>query len=661
MINKRKILKALKADYTAAKPFHDDQMAKIAKWVDEYDGKPYGNEQPGKSRVVTRDIKKQSEWQHASIIDPFVSSDDIIKAMPVTYEDGPGARQAEVLLNTQFCRQFPRYNFMSKAVKVLDREGTCIIQTGWEYRDEEVEVEAPIIGIDPTTGQEAIIGTEMVTETRVLLNRPTAKVCRNEDIYIDPTCQDDMSNCQFVIYRYETDLSTLRQDGRYKNLDKINIQDADVSTDVDYDSEDDTEFKFEDDPRKKIIVYEYWGNYDIQGDGIAKPIVCAWVNDTIIRLQDNPYPNGELPFLVVPFNAVPFQLHGESNAELISDNQKIKTAITRGIIDNMAQSNNGQKGIKKGALDVANRRKFLSGQNFEFNTSANDFYDGHYNQIPGSAFNMLDMMNNEIESITGVKGFSGGINTSAIGNGSATSAHGVLDATSVRRLNTVRNIAENLVKPLMRKWLAYDAVFLDEKEVVRITNEEFVDINRGDLGGAIDISIHVSTAEDNSAKAQELSFMLQTGQQTMDPVEVRMIRSEIARLQKMPELARRIMEYQPQPPQPDPMQVKLQQVQLENAMLENAKLKAEVGKLYSMAEENYVDVRKKTAEAVLKEQQARKVASEADKIDLDFLEKQSGRDHEKELEKKNFDRLSNLDQMAFQAMHGDKNLGVARD
>ena len=39
-------------------------------------------------------------------------------------------------------------------------------------------------------------------------------------------------------------------------------------------------------------------------------------------------------------------MFGEALAENIGDNQKVKTAITRGIIDNMARSNNGQIGIR---------------------------------------------------------------------------------------------------------------------------------------------------------------------------------------------------------------------------------------------------------------------------------------------------------------------------
>ena len=105
-------------------------------------------------------------------------------------------------------------------------------------------------------------------------------------------------------------------------------------------------------------MYEYWGNYDIDGDGIAEAIVCAWVGDTIIRLETNPYPDGKPPFLVVPFNPTPFKAHGEASAELIGDNQKVKTAVLRGIMDNMAQSTNGQVGIREGALDQTNKARY---------------------------------------------------------------------------------------------------------------------------------------------------------------------------------------------------------------------------------------------------------------------------------------------------------------
>ena len=622
--NESTILKALQADLNDAKPLRKEWDEKIAKWKNWYNGEPYGNEKKGKSAVVSRDIKRQNEWQHPSLIDPFVSTPDIIKARPVTWEDTEAARQNELVLNTQFCRQFNRYMFMTKVVKVLAQEGTAVVMTGWEYEDAIEEVEYPIMSIDPYTGQPVQVGTEIVEEVVVKKNQPTAKVCRNEDVFIDPTCQDDLNNAQFVIYRYETDMSTLLAEGKYSKARLKKIE-TDMRDD-DYDSEDDTEFRFKDDPRKKLVVYEYWGNYDVDGDGIAEPIVCAWINNTLIRLESNPYPDQKPPFIVVPFSSVPFQIFGEPNAAMIGDNQQIKTAIYRGIIDNMALSNNGQKGIRKNTLDPVNRTRFYNGENFEFNGSKEDFWDGSYNQLPSSVFNVIELQNNEIESLTCVKFFSGGITGASLGS-TATGARGALDATATRRLDLVRNIAENLIKPLMRKWMAYNAEFLLEEQVVRITNEEFVTIRRDDLEGRIDIDISISTSEDNAAKAQELAFMLQTIGPNEDPSVRRMLMAEIARLQKMPDLAKKLEEYQPEP---DPVAMRMQELQV-------ALLEAQVANERAKGKENEVDVYLKTAKAQTEAAKAKALSSEADLKDLSFLEKESGIEHAKALEKSNND------------------------
>ena len=661
-IDKSKLLSALKADLKSSERLKVTQDAAIAQWKAEYDGKPYGNEKKGKSAIVSRDIKKQSEWQHATIVDPFVSTTDIIKCSPVTFEDEAAARQNELLLNTQFCRKFDRFNFISKAVKVLDREGTVVVHTGWDYQEKQVKAIVDKVGFDEF-GQEAIVGQEEVTQTQVIRNQPTAIVCRNEDIYVDPTCQDNLDDAEFVIYRRESNLSSLRADGRYKNLDKVAKEGRE---DYDYVSPDETDFKFEDEPRKKLVVYEYWGNYDLNDDGIAEPIVCTWVNSTIIRLGDNPYPDKKPPFIVTPFNSIPFKIHGEANAEIIGVNQKVKTAVLRGIIDNMAQSNNGQTAMRKGSLDGPNRKKFLAGNNFEFNGSAtSDFWQGSYNSIPSSAFDVIALMNNEMESITGTKSFSGGINAGSLG-ASATGARGALDATATRRMNIVRNVAENLVKPLLRKWTSYNTEFLEDEEVVRVTNEEFVPVKRDDLEGRIDIDITISTAEDNAAKSQELSFLLQTLGPNEDPEIRRGIMADIMELMRMPDQAQRIRAYQPEP---DPVQQQMQKLQLENLLLENEVLKATVKDKNARAGENLIDAELKKYKVKVEAAKARKLDTDSDMADLKFIKEDEGYAHlerveledvraaikaEQEAKKHRY----NLEQMFAQAQSGDKNIGV---
>jgi hypothetical protein len=595
--------------------------------------------------------------------DPFLSTPDVIKCTPVTFEDELAATQNELLLNTQFCRKFPRYNFVNKAARVLATEGTVVIQTGWDYEDEEVAELVETVMVDEY-GNEYI---EMVEQevTKVIKNQPTARVCRNEDIYIDPTCMDDMDKCQFVIYRYETDMSTLKQDGRYKNLDKIKSQET--ARDTMYTPEDTTRFNFEDDARKKLVVYEYWGNYDVDGDGEVEPIVCAWVDNTIIRLEENPYPDKKPPFVIAPFNSIPFQMFGEALAENIGDNQKVKTAITRGIIDNMAQSNNGQIGVRKGALDQTNRSRLLKGNNFEFNGTPNDIWQGSYNQIPGSVFDMMAMMNNEIEAQTGVKSFSGGITGNALGS-TATSARGAMDATAMRGAHLVRNVSENLMKPLMRKWMAYNAEFLEEEEVIRITNNEFVPIRRDDLAGRIDIDLSISTQEDNAARSQELAFLLQTLGNNIPFELTQMLMADIVDLHRMPDKAKMIREYKPQP---DPAQEQAKQLELAKLQAEVERLKADAAQKIASSQEDEADKVMKMNKAAVEAAKARKLESEADLADLKHVNEDAGYTHLENMEKerlkleyqakmKELDRQANLEAMLFQANNKDNNIGVIR-
>lgn len=689
-INKNEILKNLKADFEASKRLKSRNDSKINTWRREYNGELYGNEKKNRSKFVYRLIKKQSEWQHAGLVDPFVSTPDIIRAKPVTWEDKEVSPKIEILLNTQFCRQFDRFNFMNKAIKVLDQEGTVVIRTGWEYKEKVIKeqifeeqpnpdfimlqeqamaIQANLEQIAPMVEQsknslamleqqglsvdqavasgvidpQVVAGTQqmmaeaanleqqlqalqeqlqsipqtievprIIERLKPVCNRPTAMVCRNEDIFIDPTCQDNMDNCQFVIYRYETDMTTLKRAGVYKNLDKVShtLRDSEYVSKTRDDEGYDSSFEFSDIARKKVVVHEYWGNYDIDGDGEAEAIVCTWVNDVIIQLRDNPFPDKQPPFIVVPFNSIPFSLYGESNAELLSDTQKIQTAIIRGLIDNMAMSNNGQKGVRNGALDEYNRVKFLNGENFEFNGTPNDFYDGHFNEFPSSTFNMLQMLNAEAESITGVKNFYQGMHSNSLGS-TATATTAIMDSAAARRLNIVRNIAENMVKPILRKWLAYDAEFLDEETQYRITNEEFIWLKRDDLGARIDIDLAISTSEDNKATASELSFLLQTIGPSEDPNLRKMIIADICDLYKKPELAKSIREYVPQP---DPLAQRLQELQIQmlEAQIENERAKG------GRAE---IDSRLKEAKTKTELAKAANIESNTDSTDLDYLQK----------------------------------------
>ena len=638
------ILQILKADFRSTESFKAEIDVKRMTWVKEYNGEAYGNEQAGRSTIVSQDIRKQNEWQFPSLMDPFVSSPTIVRARPVTYEDKAGSEQAEHLLNYQFCRNFRRYHFMSNLIKVFQREGTAVIRTGWEFKEETVREIVPvqtIPEIDPVMAGEAIrrgydipqmqpvVTMQEQDVTRTVVNKPTAEVVDNIDIFIDPTCRGNIAEAQFVIYRFKSSISKLKEDGRYKNLENLNNETYQNSNSLYEEINTAKNFHFTDDARKEMDVYEYWGNVDRTGDGIATPIVATWVDNTLIRMEDNPYPDQEIPFVAIAMSAEPFTLNGVANAELLSTSQKVKTSILRGVIDNMSKSNNAQKGIKAGALDPINRKKFMNGQDFEFHGDTKDFWDGSFNQLPSSVTDFYNLMSNDVEALTGVKGFAGGISGSSLGS-TATAASGVLNATAKREIDLVRNIAENGIKPMLRKWLSYSSEFLEPEEVIRVTNEQFVPIKKDDLKGKIDIDIAISTSETDAQASQEISFMLQTMGQSLPFEMTQLLLSEQAKLKKMPDLAKKIEEYKPQP---DPMAEKMKE-------LEMLKLESEIEERNSRSRENAVDMELKSAKAENERAKARSSHSSADVVDQDFLRKQDGVQRNEDLEDKALEHAS---------------------
>ena len=76
------ILNTFKNNYDAAKHYTNAWVQRMDKWKREYFGLPYGNEVEGRSKIVSKEIKKYSEWLQSSILDPFISTPDIIRCNP---------------------------------------------------------------------------------------------------------------------------------------------------------------------------------------------------------------------------------------------------------------------------------------------------------------------------------------------------------------------------------------------------------------------------------------------------------------------------------------------------------------------------------------------------------------------------------------------------
>ena len=645
-------LKDLKDNLTEATPSHNNHVSTVNEYISTLRGELRAKIMEGRSKVQPKLVRKQGEWRYSALEEPFLSTNDMFKVSPVTHADVESARQNELILNKQFRVDIPKVKLINRLVRTAVNTGTVIIKLGWETEKDTVIEEVPVFtkSLEETyevltqmvqagqiseeesiqileSGQPIQIGVESVEIEKEVINRPVVQIRDSRNVIIDPSCEGDIDNAQFIIDKFTTDLSSLKKDGRYYNLDKIeekNYATVDDTCYHDNDYKSDPSFRFTDKPRKKLVAYEYWGYWDIDDSGIVKPIVATWVGDTIIRLEENPFPDKKLPFVVIQYLPPDNEtVYGDSDASLLKDNQDIIGAVSRATIDLIGRSANAQRGVRKDLLDPINRDKFNKGLDYEFNPVNNPkdaIVTSKLPEIPRSALEVIQLQNNEAEALTGVKAFTGGISGDALGS-SVGGVRSALDATAKRELGILRRLSEG-IKQVGRKIISMNAVWLADEEIIRITDSEFVNIKRSALAGNFDLSLEVSTAEMDNQKAGELSFMLQTTGNTLPFDITKIILCKIADLRKLPDLSKMIQDYTPQP---DPF------VQEKNR-LEIELLKAQISNENAKAQENIVDVQLKAAKTQAELAKARLSGSKADEVDLNYLEQSSGLKQERALE-----------------------------
>lgn len=659
-------LSELKLDVENSASAHSTQVALIDEWL-EYlhtTGKGAAPKVKNKSQAQPKLIRQQAEWRYASLSEPFLSSPDIFELKPVTWEDRNAAIQNGLLLNNQLNTRIDKQHLIDTMVRCAVDTGVAFLKTGWLREVKKVKRSVPQYELtanpeympimqeldalkaeSPSQYYEVDEGYRLAHETYetdgiayapfqvgfieeeqedVIRNHPTLEVISHKNMIVDPTCNGVLENANFIVHKFLTSKSELKKDGRYKNLDKIVTDQAQPLSEPDYAvSGKDKTFNFADKARTKMVAYEYWGFRDIDGSGVVKPFVATWVGDVLIRMEANPFPDEKLPFVAIPYLPVYESVYGESDGSLLIENQKTVGAIQRGMIDVFAKSANGQTGMAKGALDAPNKRKFEEGRDYEFNPGNDPRSAIHmhtFQEIPVSAWQMLQSQNQQAEAMTGVQAFSAGLSGTSLGD-TATGVRGALDAASKRELGILRRLAAGVVKA-GRKMIAMNAVFLEDKEVIRVTNDDFVDIRRDDLAGNFDISLGISTAEEDNAKAQELSFMLQTVGPNAGWDVTKIILSDIARLRKMPDLAKKIDDYQPQP---DPLAQQKAQLEL---MLLQAQIATEQAKAAQYGTNAQLQQVKQGTEVA----KAKALSANADKTNLDFLEQESGVKQERDKE-----------------------------
>lgn len=650
----------LKSDVERALPTRNEHLIRMNRWHDNLHitGTAKLTPRKGRSKIQPKLIRKQAEWRYTSLSEPFLSSDRLFQVSPRTFADGKAARQAAMLLNWQMDTYLNKVTFIDQYVRTAVDEGSVLLQIGWVVETEMKEVRTPVWGYEllpdgspdaaqllemagsdesvimqlPADVQESIrysveqgaaykavqTGETISEEEVTVKNHPTLEVGNVRNLVVDPTCGADYTRARFMHYSMDMSYAEMLADGRFQNLEALNWSSTSPLATPDHEKKGPQDYNFEDKARNTKTVQFYWGLCDIDGSGKLTSVVVAWVDDIKVRCEKNPFPDQLPPFVLVPFLPMKNSVYGEPDGELLEENQKILGAVTRGVVDLMARSANAQRGMAKSMLDPINQRRFDAGEDYQFNPNihpSNGIVEHKFPEIPNSAMNMITMANMEAESLTGVKMFAdNGISGESLGP-TAAGAKGVLSAAGRREMGILRRLAMGLALA-GRKIAAMNQAFLSKEETIRVTDEEYVTVDREQLQGNYDLKVEIATAEEDEARASRLEFMLQTLGPNAEPEMRNLLLIEIARLRRMPELAHKLETFKPEP---DPLQQKMQELQI-------AELESKVAK-------NNADAEAEQARAELYKAQAERVRSGKDLDDLKFVETETGTTHARDLER----------------------------
>ncbi|NOQ31167.1 MAG: hypothetical protein GQ570_08605 [Helicobacteraceae bacterium] len=557
--------------------------------------------------MVMKEVAKQIEFQKPNITEPFTST-----SHPIRLTSGKSETRARIMqkyLNAHFTGNFDRQEFMEQLSDVMLREGTVWVRTGWDFREENNSESIDSIsmedilarGDNPANINQNEDGTFKVDfdNFEMTHNEPTAEVLRNEHVFPDPAART-MEDCRFIIHRKHMTISELRETGIYdeKQIDKLSsIKDADANEDTDLgnvrnsDNREygaDTTYQPLDEARKKIVIIEYWGYYDLNGDGIAEPIVATWADkDNInLRIEENPMPSKAIPFFREVYSARPFSLWGNALAYFIGDNQIIKSSLMRGILDNMSNSNNGQKFITRGSIDYPNLKKMRNGEKIILVNKPDGIQDGSYNNLPNSVFQTLQMVDADSQELSGVSSGSPALNNSALAKDDSDAQ---LTMSQQRMASTVRGVG-NLIRKIMKEWLLMAEIFLSNEQIEGMfTAQEQRDILAFQESKHQQINVKVGTEVVRGQRIQQLNLLMQQAKVLGDespPDTINALVAEMFELFDMYEKAEGIRSYEKPPPSQE--QQMMMQLELQEKQLSVQKIQAEIVEIQSRANSNAV-------------------------------------------------------------------------
>lgn len=515
--------------------------------IQYYLGEPFGDEQEGRSQIVSREVADTIEWIKPSLMRIFASGDEVVKFDPHGPEDIEQAEQESDVLNWYTLQRNNAftvlYSWFTDALLLRNGyvcaywdESTDTSTEEYErltaeefallQQDDEIEIVEQEESVEPelTQRQDPMTGEMVTVEIPVVYYEATVKRAKKrgslryhcippERAIIDGAHQEvGLDECDFAGYWDRLSITKLRSQFPDADIpDDINDESSAMQNQADTMSARDKLINWHEardaghvDPSLRLVRVVYgFVRADVDGDGLAERRYVVKCGKTILYNEATDIVQmAALTPIIFPHRHV-----GVSMFDLLKDLQEIKSMMLRGLIDSVYLANNGRTAVNADRVVLEDLLVSRPGGIIRTNGDPGGaIMPIQHPYIGGQVVNTLEYLDSVGEKRTGVTKYSQGLDANTL-NKTATGISLITQAASQRIELIARVFAETGVRSLFHIAHALLRKHGDKQTVVKLRNK-WVPINPRSWVQRYDSSVAVGLGTgDKQQQAQSLQMI----------------------------------------------------------------------------------------------------------------------------------------------------------
>jgi hypothetical protein len=511
--------------YDAISFIDDDIGGNRALATEYYYGQLFGDEEEGRSQVVSMDVRDTVQGILPSLMRIFFGPERVVEFAPQGPEDVQSAEQATDYVDFIFKRDNQGFKILHSAFKDALVRKVGIIKYWWDEsvevkaesfsmldeqtmmfltQDPDIEISAvreyPIPGMAEQNIAQGIMTPppmmyDVEIKRRIRSGKVKIEALPPEEFLIDRRAKS-IDEATFVGHRAMKTVSDLVAMG-YDYDEMVEV--AGNGNDFDNNEEYQARNPFavistanNGDPSSKSVLYiEGYLKVDFDGDGIAemRRICTVGTGNKVIR---NEIVDGRQFADFCP-DPEPHTFFGMCPADVVMDIQRIKSNVQRGILDSLAQSIHPRTAIVEGQAnmeDVLNTevgaviRMRAPGMVQPFTTPF----------VGQAAFPMLDYLDDIKQTRTGISKAASGLDADALQSTTKAAVSATVNAAHQHIEMIARIFAETGLRKLFTGILKLVIENQDKARMVRLRNT-FVPIDPRSWDANMDVIVNVGVGD----------------------------------------------------------------------------------------------------------------------------------------------------------------------